>query len=356
MLLAGIAAQVPDGYYDSASGLSGASLHQALHDIIDNHTVVSYTALWTHFQVTDKKYNGKVWDMYSDIPSGTPPYEFTFITNQCGNYASEGDCYNREHSFPKSWFNDASPMYSDLFHLYPTDGYVNGRRGNYPYGEVGTASWTSQNGSKLGGCSCPGYSGMVFEPIDAYKGDLARTYFYMSTRYYGEDSGWDDTDMTDGAQLDAWALALLLDWHRADSVSQKETDRNDAVYGIQGNRNPFIDHPEFVDAIWDPVGIVDMDNRIQPRQISLSPAWPNPFNPSTNFTVLVDRSAAVKIEVLDITGRTIFDYGNTDIESGSHSVAWDGITFTGQPAPSGIYFIRAVSGRQATAIKIALTK
>ena len=242
--------QIPNGYYDAAAGLYGTALKQALHDIIDNHTSVTYQSLWTHFQTTDKKPNGKVWDMYSDIPGGTPAYEFTFVTDQCGSYNSEGDCYNREHSFPASWFNDAYPMYSDLFQLVPTDGYVNNRRSNYPYGKVGSASWTSTNGSKLGSSATAGYSGTVFEPIDAYKGDFARNYFYMATRYYNEDSGWPGSDMVTGSQLKPWAVTLLLQWHQSDPVSQKEIDRNNAVYGIQHNRNPFIDHPEFAADIW----------------------------------------------------------------------------------------------------------
>lgn len=135
-----LAAQVPAGYYDSASGQSGEVLHTTLYNIIKGHTPRSYDQLWTDFQSTDKKANGKVWDMYSDNPDGTPPYEYTFISDQCGNYSGEGICYNREHSMPKSWFSEGTPMYTDLFHLVPTDGYVNGKRGNYPFGEVGSAS------------------------------------------------------------------------------------------------------------------------------------------------------------------------------------------------------------------------
>lgn len=248
-------AQIPVGYYNSANGLTGTQLQQALHDIIDNHVEQSYDALKTHFYVTDAKPNGKVWDMYSDIPNGIPPYEFTFTTASCSGYNSENDCYNREHSWPKSWFSDMSPMYSDLFHLYPTDGYVNGKRGNYPFGEVdGVASWTSMNGSKLGTCTYPGYAGTVFEPIDDFKGDFARTYFYMSTRYYNEDAGWAGSPMTNGSQLEPWALAMMLEWTVQDPVSQKEIDRNNAVYGIQQNRNPFIDIPTFAFDIWVPNG------------------------------------------------------------------------------------------------------
>ena len=250
LLFTNLFAQVPDNYYDSANGLDGETLRSALHDIIDNHDSKSYSSLWTHFQSTDQKSNGKVWDMYSDIPGGTPPYEYTFITNQCGNYGGEGDCYNREHSWPKSWFNEAAPMNTDLFHLYPTDGYTNGMRSNLPFGEVSSASWTSQNGSKKGTMDAYGFSGTVFEPIDAYKGDFARTYFYMSTRYYNEDGSWDNNEMVNGADLKSWAVDMLLDWHEADSVSQKEIDRNDAVYDIQNNRNPYIDHPEWVACVW----------------------------------------------------------------------------------------------------------
>jgi endonuclease I len=248
--IASLWAQIPTGYYSDATGLSGAPLHQALHDIIDNHTVVSYGSLWTHYQTTDAKQNGKVWDMYSDIPGGTPPYEFTFVSDQCGNYGGEGDCYNREHSWPKSWFNDTAPMNTDIFHVVPSDGYVNGQRGNYPYGEVSTPNWTSANGSKRGANTYPGYSGTVFEPIDAYKGDFARIYFYMSTRYLGEDSGWPGSPMVDGAQLETWALNMMMEWHTGDPVSQKEIARNNANYGVQNNRNPFVDHPEYVDYIW----------------------------------------------------------------------------------------------------------
>ena len=189
--------------------------------------------------------------MYSDIPGGTPPYEFTFVTNQCGTYNSEADCYNREHSWPESWFGGASPMSSDIFHLFATDGYVNNRRSNFPYGKVGTATWTSMNGSKLGNCVSTGYTGTVFEPIDEYKGDFARSYFYMETRYYGEDSGWPGSPMTSGSQLLPWAQTLMMLWNLMDPVSQKEINRNDSIYkNIQHNRNPFIDHPEYASQIW----------------------------------------------------------------------------------------------------------
>jgi len=241
----------PNGYYDSAENLVEESLRLALHNIIDGHNSQSYSSLHEHFESTDPKPNGTVWDMYSDIPGGTSPYVYYFTSNdQCGNYSGEGDCYNREHSWPSSWFNNGSPMKSDLFHVIPTDGYVNNRRSNYPFGEVGSLTWISENGSKLGSCDYPGYSGTVFEPIDEYKGDIARNYFYMSTRYFTEDNGWSNNGMVNGADILPWAITMLIEWHISDPVSNKEIDRNNAIYEIQNNRNPFIDRPEFVDRIW----------------------------------------------------------------------------------------------------------
>ncbi len=244
-------AQIPSGYYDNANGLSGSALKTALHNIIDDHTVKSYDDLWTAFQTTDKKDDESVWDMYSNC-------SFTFGSNQCGSYTNECDCYNREHSFPQSWFSSGSPMVSDLFHIYPTDGKVNGFRSNYPFGETSSPTTTTGNGSKLGSCSYPGYTGTVFEPIDEYKGDFARTYFYMATRYEDVIAGWYANSTEADAVLQAnnfpvyeeWFLNMIMEWHTNDPVSTKETERNDAVYGIQNNRNPFIDHPEYVGYIW----------------------------------------------------------------------------------------------------------
>ncbi len=241
--------QIPPGYYDPVDSLYGDTLRFELAKIISGHSVQSYSSLWNHFWNTDRKPDSTVWDMYSDNPGGTPPYVFEFFTDQCGNYSGEGDCYNREHSFPKSWFGDQSPMNTDLFHLFPTDGYTNGQRSNHPYGETNNPSWTSQNGSKRGPSSVQGYSGTVFEPLDEYKGDFARAYFYMVTRYLNKVSNW-NSDMLDGDDFDEWAADMLLEWHRDDTVSQKELDRNNAVYQIQNNRNPYIDHPAYVELIW----------------------------------------------------------------------------------------------------------
>jgi len=235
--------QIPNQYYIPAHNKTGYELKTALSQIITSgHLTNTYTSLWIHFQTTDKRPDGKVWDMYSDCP-------FTFGADQCGNYKNICDCYNREHSFPASWFNGTYPMYADLNHLYPTDGKVNGIRENYPFGET---NGTQHNISKLGSCTFPGYTGTVFEPADEYKGDFARTYFYIATRYENEITKW-SCPMLAGDKTSVfttWSINLLLKWHRQDPVSEKEINRNNAVYNIQKNRNPFIDYPELVELIW----------------------------------------------------------------------------------------------------------
>ena len=251
----GLYAQIPNGYYNNATGKTGDELKAALHDIIDGHTTISYQQIWNAFWSTDNKGNNVVWDMYSDGANYTYNYYNGTNSQQCGEYEQEGDCYNREHSWPQSWFSggEQSNPGRDLHHIFPTDGYVNYRRSSFPYGEVSNATWTSQNGSKLGSCkSSLGYTGTVFEPIDEYKGDFARAMMYMSVRYYGEDSEWGLSDMTNKSEILPWAMTMLLNWNDNDPVSQKEIDRNNAVYNIQGNRNPFIDHPEYARMIWDP--------------------------------------------------------------------------------------------------------
>jgi len=254
----GVYSQIPTGYYDAAVG-TGYTLKSQLHTIIDGHNRQSYSAVWTFAESNDLdiyyENDNTILDIYSENPSGVDPYNFLPGSNRCGNQSQEGDCYNREHSFPSSWFggSTSSDMYTDIHHLFPTDGRVNNFRGNLPYGEVGSVDNTFLNGSLRGSArSGLGYTGTVFEPIDEFKGDLARAYFYMATRYEDVLSSW-SSDMLDGSAdqvFETWALDMLMAWHENDPVSQKELDRNDDAYDHQGNRNPFVDHPEWVDGIW----------------------------------------------------------------------------------------------------------
>jgi len=235
------------GYYDDIDPDS-PSLKSDLHALIDDPDTLGYDSLWDAFRDTDDDGSGRVWDIYSDNPGGSDPYSYSF-NDECGQYDGEGDCYNREHSWPSSWSHEDSRMKADLFHVYPTDGYVNNRRDNDPYGVVGDVDWESQNGSLLGDCQYGSQTIRVFEPIDEYKGDLARTYFYVAVAYMG--SSWDSNEMVDGPRIRPEAEAMLRAWHAADPVSSKETARNEAVQDIQDNRNPFIDHPEWVALIDD---------------------------------------------------------------------------------------------------------
>ncbi len=259
----------PAGYYSTASGKSCGDLKTSLKTIVSNMTAKSYDGLWTQYTKTDVKPrevgSGSaqvIWDIYSDNPVGADPYNFTPGTNQCGNYNGEGQCYNREHSFPQNWFGggtSAGPG-TDYHHLFPTDGKVNGLRSNYIYGEVASPTTTTQNGSKLGFSAIAGFSGPVFEPINEYKGDLARAFLYMVTRYEDNMPTWGSLSGSQGLQalepnkfpsVDIPYLKLMLKWHHQDPVSPKEINRNNGAYVYQNNRNPFVDHPEYADLVWN---------------------------------------------------------------------------------------------------------
>ena len=237
-------------YYQNADGTKGRELKTAMYYIISENTrALSYNELWKAFKETDARDDGKVWDMYSGVTN------YRFGTDQAGQVKSEGTNYNREHSFPKSWFDEGKPMYTDLFHLYPVDSWVNSCRSNLPFGEVDLNKkhkGSKNMFSKWGTSKVKGYTGKVFEPNDEYKGDFARTYFYMATRYEDMISHW-NCDMLNHDSYNAykpWAIEMLLRWAKEDPVSKKEIDRNNAVKKLQGNRNPFIDYPGLEQYIW----------------------------------------------------------------------------------------------------------
>ena len=270
-----LSAQIPAGYYDDAVGKSGAALKTSLHNRIKNHTDKGYAFLYTIYRTSDNTSTGNVWDMYSTCT-------WSHAVKQCGNYSTVCDCYNREHSIPQSWFNSRSPMQSDAFHVYPTDGKVNGQRSNFPFGECAGGSSLARGLGKLGSSTFPGYTGTVFEPVDEYKGDFARTYFYFATRYqdiFTNQSIWaggESFARNTYPSLSNWSMNLFLKWHIQDPVSQKEIVRNNAIYVYQENRNPFIDYPTLVDHIWG-------NNVAQPWSATQTqtPALSAPTNNST---------------------------------------------------------------------------
>ncbi|MFC7346961.1 endonuclease [Chryseobacterium zhengzhouense] len=253
-------AQAPAGYYSTATG-TGATLKTQLKNIITaGHNPGSYSGLWTAYQNTDRDYyyenDGTVLDIYSENPTTADPYNFSYPGGQCsGTNGPEGYCYNREHIVPQSLFNSALPMYSDVHFIRATDAKVNGERGNFPFGKVGTSvDFTSLNGSKKGNSISPGYSGTVFEPIDEFKGDVARMIFYFVTRYENQLSDFNNGNMLGNSAypgLQIWELNQLIAWHNLDPVSPAEVGRNNASYAYQGNRNPYIDNPNYVNLVWE---------------------------------------------------------------------------------------------------------
>ena len=279
----------PFAYYQKANGKKGAQLKTALCGIIYNRTKESYDGLLEAYKKSDVRSDGKIWDMYSNITKYTP--------GNTGGNNKEGAGYNREHSFPASWFGDKNPMKSDLNHVYPTDAYINNMRSNMPFGETKNPTKTSANSfSKVGPCSYPGYSGTVFEPNDEYKGDFARTYFYMVTCYeeklsdwYKNNSSTPVTAVLDGKAypgLKTWQLEMLMKWAKNDPVSEKEIARNNAVYEYQTNRNPFIDYPGLEEYIWGTLTTTafSYDNYVQPE--NTTPTEPtDPTDDPTEPTV-----------------------------------------------------------------------
>lgn len=294
-------AQIPSGYYSTATG-TGYTLKTQLYNIIKSHTDNGYAGLYTTYQTSDVdnfyENDGTILDMYSENPSGTDPYTYTTGTTQrCGNYSVEGDCYNREHIIPQSVFSEQSPMVSDAHFITPTDGKVNGIRSNYPHGNVSSATYTSQNGSKLGSSAVSCYSGTVFEPINDFKGDIARMYFYFATRYENTIAGYSYA-MFNGTSNQVFTTAflnLLLTWHAQDPVSAREIARNNAVYARQNNRNPFIDHPEYVNQIWG--GTPSGDTQAPTAPTSLASTSKTATSITLSWTASTDNVAVTGYEV-----------------------------------------------------------
>ena len=273
-------AQAPAGYYSTATG-TGYTLKTQLYNIIKDHTVIDYAGLYVTYQTSDIdnffEKDGSVLDMYSENPAGTDPYNYSIAaTQRCGNYTNEGDCYNREHIIPQSVFNELSPMVSDAHFITPTDGKVNGIRSNYPHSVVVTPSQTTLNGSKLGTSTTAGYSGLVFEPIDEFKGDIARMYFYFATRYENTVAGYNYAmfNNTSNQVFTTAFLNQLLAWHNQDPVSAREIARNNAIYARQNNRNPFIDNPNYVTEIWK-AGTVDTEAPTAPTNLVVTETTTN---------------------------------------------------------------------------------
>jgi len=330
-------AQIPTNYYNSATG-TGYTLKTQLKRIINTaddgltpeyyHNDQGYNAMdgFISTYELDNYYevgSNTILDPYSENPNGPDPYTFTPGTDECGSYNSEGDCYNKEHVIPQSVFNEQTPMRSDAHELLPTDGRVNGFRGSFPFGRVDDSNLTNQNGitnptqngSKLGGNLnsgySAGYSGTVFEPIDEFKGDIARIHFYFATRYEDQVAGWGGYAMFNGTSdvvFEETFLNILLQWHAMDPVSQKEIDRNNNIfYNHQSNRNPFVDHPEYVNAIWNPTP--DTEAPSMPTNLIASNPTDNTID--LNWTAATDNVAVTSYDIY-VEGINSFNTSGTN--------------------------------------------
>lgn len=268
--------EVPPHYYDQALGKSGVELQSALHQVIQNgHRRCSWSNLTYYYKFTDlnPQNTSQILDIYGNC---------SFAFNQTGCTSNViCDCYEKEHIFCQSWYgyDDQVPIKTDLHHVIPADRVIQGqKRNDNAFCTVGNANDVFENGSQYGEadffCFDDDMSSvsMAYEPADEYKGDIARSLFYIATRYYGDDASWPtNKPMSIGAQLRPWAIKMLLQWHHSDPVSEREINRNNVIYnGIpdsaysyptsngvvfdtlrsQGNRNPFIDFPELADLIW----------------------------------------------------------------------------------------------------------
>ena len=238
-------------YYKPVEGLKKAGLKTALHELIQPDQVLDYGGkgegyTWAGFAVTDRMPDGTVRDRYSDV-----------VRDFNGLEAVAG--MNIEHSFANSWWGHTkNNAYCDLFNLYPSDATANGRKSNHPIGVV-TETPSFDNGVTRVGRSASYRADSlitVWEPSDQWKGDFARAYFYMATCYEDYADLWQTTEgllvveKNRYPTLRPWLSTLLLEWNEADPVDDIERERNEAVYGIQGNRNPFVDYPQLATYIW----------------------------------------------------------------------------------------------------------
>ncbi|ADR22497.1 hypothetical protein MATR_36570 [Marivirga tractuosa] len=244
-------AQIPSGYYDSANGKTGDQLKAALNDIISGHTTYPYSSsgidVWDILKEADKDPNNSA--NVIGIYSG-------FSMDASAEY-NNGDGWNREHVWAKSRgdFGTSEGPGTDCHHLAVADISTNGARGNMNF-DYGDTFYTDTQGFYSGSTlSKTSSTADVWEPRDEVKGDVARMMFYMATRYEGENG---DVDLeltetllgsTDKSPYHG-KLSVLLEWHQQDPVSAAEIQRNNVIYSYQNNRNPFIDHPEYVCEIY----------------------------------------------------------------------------------------------------------
>ena len=319
-------------YYDSVIDLTGQTLYTALHSLISTNTNNSYNGSKAFlFQQLDNV-NGYVTCIYTG-QSFYVGYNYTGSTNP-----------NTEHIYAQSWFGvENDPVRrSDLHHLFPSDSNVNSARSNYPLFTV--ANHNSANvyysytpWQSYRGLSASGYT--VFEPADESKGNVARALLYFNTRYY-------DTLTQQNVNM----IPDLVVWNTQDPPDAAEIARNNAIYEFQNNRNPYVDHPEFVDRIWStPITAETITS--PPSYLSLSSISPNPFHNTAVINIKSQDVGKAEISIYNLKGQKIRTWNQT-ILSGSTEIIWDGTNSSGTKVPSGIYLINIKSGGETITAKV----
>lgn len=238
-----IFAQSLTEYYKTADKTKKEQLKTALYKIISNHKTLGYKSLWSYYETTDACIDN-------------PKQVFDMFSSDTYYFSSVGNAMNKEHVVPQSWWGKGSkyPIYSDLLNVYPSETKANSAKSNYPLGKVNGKGSFDNGRIKVGKSATTGYSDNVVEPCDEFKGDFARIYLYDATCY--QNLPWDGVAKAfpKGGNtyptLDSWIIPLLLEWNRLDPPSTWEIERNNRVYKVQGNRNPFIDYPQLAEYIW----------------------------------------------------------------------------------------------------------
>ena len=341
---------IPVGYYNNATG-NGYVLKTQLATIIsNNYNDRGYGGLYTTYLTSDRDFyyenNGTMLDMYTENPTGTE-CEFTYGVGQDDGTLGNNECerYNREHLVPQSVFGGASgtPMYSDAHFVVPSDKHVNAERGDLPFSRVNGLGTPYSNGSKRGSNLNSGYSagftGTVFEPIDEFKGDIARMLLYFATRYEDQVSSW-SYSMFNGTSTQVFtnqALNVLLTWNILDPVSQREIDRNNAIFARQNNRNPYIDNNTYVARVWGQ----PLDNATYDllNNVTIYP------NPSTEYVTISTNITIDEIDVISINGQILQQIKKPSFENNSYTIT---------NLPKGFYFVKLSSETNSITKKVLI--
>jgi endonuclease I len=325
-------------YYDSAAGMSGQTLRNQLRVIISSgHTSLGYdTAKERLFQNIDNV-------------SGVVRCVYTGRDYNVGYSYSGSTDPNTEHSYCQSWFegmSEATTMRCDLHHLFPTNMNTNSSRGNLPLDVVSNHStattfpvfndYHSYRGSNAAGRT-------VFEPADQHKGDVARALLYMMVRY-NAGLTFDSVNM----------FSTLIAWNYADTISTWERNRNNSIYTYQHNRNPFIDHPEYIDLIWNTAN----EDHADTEMISpiLTNIYPNPFSAVTRIQFKTDAREDIAFSIYDLKGRQVKSLRYSAKAAGEYYVEWNGNDDQNARLANGMYFVRADNGRLTTVRKVLLVR